>query len=290
MTGAGPAGAATVKSLLDEARRGLDGVSATSRLDAEVLLCHAAGISRTDCLAHGDRVVDAEGVERYRRAVGRRRAREPVAYIIGRREFFGLEFEVTADVLIPRPETELLVETAVSWARRGRGRQRILDLGTGSGCVAVALAVELRRLGVGAEITASDREGAALNVAARNVSRHGVEDAVRLVESDWFAALGEDRFDIIVSNPPYVPERGAVLPPELGFEPASALFGGDDGMREIRKLLRDAPARMAASGAFLCEIGFGQAEALRREFGAALVFYRDLAGVERVLQCVGSPA
>jgi release factor glutamine methyltransferase len=264
------------------ARAGID----TARLDAEVLLAHALGRSRTRLLAALRDALPDGVVEVFEPLLARRIRREPVAYITGLQEFWSLDFVVSPDVLIPRPETELMVEIAARWLReRSTARTRVADIGTGSGCIAVALAHEVP----GAEVWASDLLPAALAVARINAARLGVADRIRFVAGDLLAPLTDAApFDLICSNPPYVATADAgALQPELSYEPATALFADDEGLAVIRRLLVNAPALLARAGALLIEIGCGQADAVRA-LAADAGFGRveisaDCAGIPRVL-------
>lgn len=213
--------------------------------------------------------------------VSRRAAGEPVAYIVGSREFYGHEFRVTPDVLIPRPETELLVERALTYAA-GRPGPRVLDLGTGSGCIAVTLALEL----AGAHVVAVDRSPPALAVAQANAARLGA--AVECRVSDWYGALAPDeRYDVIVANPPYIAGADRHLDAgDLRFEPRGALTPGGDGLAALRAIIAGAPAHLVADGWLAVEHGYDQAAACRALFAAAgyldIASWRDLAGIERV--------
>ncbi|HVF49379.1 MAG TPA: peptide chain release factor N(5)-glutamine methyltransferase [Pyrinomonadaceae bacterium] len=254
-----------------------------ARREAGSLLAHVLARDRTFLLTHGDDVLAAADLEGYRRALARRARGEPLQYIRGRQEFYGLDFEVTPDVLIPRPETELLVETALELLR-DEDAPRICDVGTGSGCVAVALLHER----ADAHAIALDISRAALSVAARNAARHGVGERISFVESDCFAALdaARERFRIVVSNPPYIPAAEyAQLQREVReHEPRPALTPDDaDGLRIIRQILADALPFVEANGHLLIEIGFGQHEAV-----AALIDPRawTLLDIRRDLQSI----
>lgn len=256
----------------------------TAALDAEVLARHLLGWDRAAVITGGPDPVPADFDARYAPLVARRAAREPVAYIVGHREFWGLEFEVTTDVLIPRPETEVLVEEAITWARGHANCRRIIDVGTGSGCVAIALALEVLE----AEIIATDSSAAALAVARRNALRHGVESRITFSQTDLLDDV-EEAAELIVSNPPYVPHSDAEgLQPEVAmYEPAAALYGGEgDGLDIIRRLLAAAPKNLAGEGHLVIEFGFGQDEQVRE---AALQagwevtrMHNDLQGIPRV--------
>jgi release factor glutamine methyltransferase len=252
-------------------------------LDAEVLARHVLGWDRATLLTRGNQEASPEFDFRFAPLLHRRALREPVAHITGHREFWSLDFEVTPDVLIPRPETELIVEAAVDHARiRGEYRS-IIDLGTGSGCLAVALATEFRT----ADVTATDRSGAALAVAARNAARHGVQHRVRFVRADLLEGIAA-RADLIVSNPPYVAlADAATLPPDVvQFEPAAALFAGRDGLEVLRRIIATGAAHLSPAGVLIVEFGFGQTasvRALAEASGWGHVSLRsDLAGIPRV--------
>ena len=252
---------------------------ASPRLDAELLLAHVLELSRMDLYLAFDQPVAAADRTRYRELV-RRRAKErwPVAYLTGVREFWSMEFHVTPDVLIPRPETETLVRVAVELKPR-----RIAELGVGSGCVSAALARELPD----AEIVALDCSPAALAVARQNLARLGFGERVALIEASSLVGL-QGPFDLVVSNPPYVQASELDgLAPELRHEPRIALDGGADGLDAVRRLCLEAPALLERPGCLALEIGFGQADevaALLRRAGAAGVeTFPDLAGIPRVI-------
>ena len=232
--------------------------SALPLTEARILLGHALRAERSWIVAHGrDPVADAEAraAEAF---FARRREGEPIAYITGEREFYGLSLHVTPSVLIPRPETELVVEQALALIA-GRKTPKVLDLGTGSGAIAVSIAHARRD----AEVCASDASAEALGVASRNASRHAV--AVRLVQGDWFITLAEERFDVIASNPPYVADGDPHLAQgDLRFEPAAALLGGPDGMGCIRTIAAEARTHLVPGGWIVFEHGFDQGPACVR--------------------------
>ena len=248
-------------------------------IDADVLARHVLGWDRASLLARGRDPATDEFIRRFDVAIARRAAREPVALITGIREFWGLEFEVTRDVLIPRPETELIVETSL--AVLAETPARIADVGTGSGCLAVALAIEFPRAG----IVAGDASEPALRVARRNAIRHGVEPRISFIRSDLLEAL-PGPFDLIVSNPPYVPEREPLPPDVANYEPPGALFAGPDGLAVLRVLIPAALGCLAPGGTFIVEFGFGQADAVQALARAAgwrhVELRKDLQGIPRV--------
>lgn len=245
------------------------------RLDRELLLGRAAGLSRAQLLARPERPLDNVVLVRLGEWAARRRSGEPLAYIFGEREFWGLTLEVGPDVLVPRPETELLVELALTLVPPS---PRLLDLGTGSGALAIALARALPA----ATVTASDVSPAALDTARRNARRHGT--AVTWLCGDWFAPVA-GRFDLIVSNPPYVAEADPHLK-ALRYEPAGALVAGPDGLDAIRRIVAGAGDHLETDGILAIEHGHDQAAAVRRLLDAAgfidITTHRDLAGLDRV--------
>ena len=262
--------APTVRLLLDEAR-----ISMPLR-EARLLLRHVLGVTHAALEAHPEREVSPRETADFHTLAMRRAAGEPIAYLTGHREFYGLEFHFTPAVLIPREETELLVEIAVEKPAR-----RILDLGTGSGCLAIAVARELPR----AQVTAVDVSAAALDVARENAARHGA--TVRFVQGDWFAPLGGERFDLILANPPYVAEADPHLAQgDVRFEPRGALAAGPDGLDDIRRIAAAAAAHLVAGGRLVFEHGYDQAQAvaalLAQAGFVAIEQRRDLAGIPRV--------
>ena len=305
----------TTGALLREgAERLVAAGSATPRLDAEVLLGHAVGLGRTVVLAHSEAPVGADAARRYRANLERRAAGEPVAYLRGLKEFYGLAFQVDPRALIPRPETERLVELAhaevmrrLGAAAQGHGSRgggvssaggvsgagapplRIVDVGTGSGAVAVALAVSLRRLAAfdAVEILAVDISAVALDLARENAVGHAVADRLTFAEADL---LPGDRtaFDVVLANLPYV-QHGAIagLPRATSFEPVLALDGGPDGLDVIGRLLDLLPDALGDDGVALLEIGADQGDAIVALVAARLPGWRcevvaDLAGLPRV--------
>lgn len=253
--------------------------SVIDRIDARALLRELLGQSDAWLIAHGDEALDEAQSRQYAALVARRTAGEPVAYITGRREFHGRDFAVTPATLIPRPETEMLVELALQRAPQGG---RVLDLGAGSGCIGVTLAAERPDL----QVTLVDVSSEALDVARRNAQRWAPANTV-LLQGDWFSALGGQRYDLIVSNPPYVADGDAHLAQgDLRFEPRAALASGADGLDAIRRIVAGVPAHLEPGGLLLIEHGYDQhaaCTALLQRAGLHDVFSaRDLAGVLRV--------
>lgn len=258
------------------------------RLDAELLLSRHLGLTRAALLAQPDRLLSSAEAETLAALLARRATREPLPYILGVREFFGLCFAVDPRVLIPRPETELLVERALWLASHMSlsGPLRIADVGTGSGCIAVALAVHLSH----ALIYATDVSAEALAVAQRNAAMQGVASRIRFLWGDLLSPVPQS-VHLIVANLPYIPaQEWETLPPEVGrFEPRSALDGGSDGLDLVRRLLTQAPSYLLSGGALLLEVGAGQGETVTRRARAAfpqakVELIPDLAGHARVVQ------
>lgn len=239
--------------------------------EARLLLAEAAGLSPAAVLAFPEKELPLEVEEQFLESTRRRHAGEPVAYLLGRKEFYGLELAVNPAVLIPRPETELLVEIALQ-----KKPSTVLDLGTGSGAIALAL-----RKHLAAGVTAVEASAASLAVARRNAEKHNL--AVEFLHGEWFGPVGGRRFDMVVSNPPYVAEGDPHLE-ALRFEPRAALVSGADGLDAIREITRQAPAHLAAGGWLLLEHGLGQDEAVRALLAGwnDVQTWPDLAGIPRV--------
>jgi len=252
----------------------LDRHPGVPRLERELLLCHHLGVDRAVLIASPERVVNPACLADLDRDAGRLAAGEPLAYLTGERGFWDFTLRVTPDVLIPRPETETLVEAALERLNRG---DRVADLGTGSGAIAIALA---RSADV--TVVAVDRSPAALAVASCNAAR--LNASVTFVEGDWFDGL-QGRFQMIVANPPYVAERDPHLA-ALAHEPAQALLGGPDGLHDLRRIVRQAPSYLERDGWLLVEHGYDQADAVGALFEAAgftdIALLRDLGGQPRV--------
>ncbi|MGW8389773.1 peptide chain release factor N(5)-glutamine methyltransferase [Pseudoduganella sp. HUAS MS19] len=247
-------------------------------VDQRILVCHALGIGRTALITQSDRVLNAEEAARVAALLQRRHDGEPVAYIVGQREFFGLAFETTPAVLIPRPDTELLVELALV---RLPPRGKVLDMGTGSGAIAVAIAHSRPDAGV----TALDVSQEALAVARRNAQRNGAN--VRFLHSDWYAAVEGEQFDLIVSNPPYIADGDRHLSEgDLRFEPSGALTDFADGLSALRTIISGAQAKLAPGSWLLMEHGYDQPAAVRELLLSSgyteVQSWQDLAGIERV--------
>jgi len=251
------------------------------RLDAELLLAENLGLDRVGLYLNYDRPLQPAELARYREQIRRRAGREPLQYILGHCEFWSLSLEVTPAVLIPRPDTEVLVEEAL---RHALPDATVLDVGTGSGAIALAIATELPDC----RVTGLDRSPAALQVALQNRDAHGLQQRVEFREGDLFS-LPEGNWRLIISNPPYIPDgEMQELMPEVGrFEPAMALNGGADGLDCYRALARQAADCLAAGGWLLVEVGIGQAENVKQLFaeaGLEQIYSRDdYAGISRVV-------
>lgn len=272
-------GKRTVGDLLAQGRETLEENHAGS-LEAELLLCHIFGVGRAWLYAHGMDTVSSTQAEAYAGLLQRRQAGEPIAYIIGQREFWSLPLEVTPDVLVPRPETELLVETAL-WVLRDRGPCRVADLGTGSGAVALAIASER----TDCEVHATDISAAALSVAKANADRL-LPGRLIFHRGSWLDPL-DGAFDLIVANPPYIAEQDPHLSRgDCRFEPRVALTPGDDGLAAIAQIAADSVAYLAQGGCLAFEHGYDQGDECRRileKYGyAGIETRKDIEGRDRV--------
>lgn len=270
---------ASISGLLSRARRRLEGGSETPVLDAEILLAHVLGLPRAALRTHAERVVAADEVAHFETLVERRRAGEPVAYLTGRRDFWTLELAVGPAVLVPRPETECLVEAALECLRT-TSAPAVLDLGTGSGAIALALAAERPD----AAVSAVEASAAALAIARANAASAGIAN-VSFLQGDWFAPVADRRFDCIVANPPYLAESDPHLA-GLGHEPRGALVAGPTGLEALADIVKSAGGHLRPGGWLLLEHGAGQGAAVRSLCAAAGLLdprtLADLAGLDRV--------
>jgi release factor glutamine methyltransferase len=274
----------SIRSAISEGARALDAAGVNeARKEATSLMSHALESDRTFVIAHAEDELNELRLQTFRSLIKRRAQREPLQYLTGHQEFYNLDFEVTPDVLIPRAETEIIVEVALDVCRDERA-PFIADIGTGSGCIVISLLHELRD----ARAMATDLSLKALQVAQRNAKRHNVIDRLVLVEADGFAPPRESHeFSLIVSNPPYVTEHEfADLQPEVrDYEPRTALVSGEDGLAHIRMLLRAAPPHLQCGGYFIFEIGFGQSDAVGRlidqELWSVIEVRKDLQNIPR---------
>ncbi|HXG41731.1 MAG TPA: peptide chain release factor N(5)-glutamine methyltransferase [Dehalococcoidia bacterium] len=276
----------TLREALRKGRRLLEAIDPDeAAIEAEALLCHVLGVDRAGLYARLPDPLPRQQCRAFFRLVRRRLAREPLAYILGRREFYGLTLEVTSAVAIPRPETELLVEAAISWLAGKAGTVLAADVGTGSGAIALALAAQgppsLR-------VVATDLSAAAVEVACRNARRLGLAERVEFVLSDLLSPF-RGTFHLVVANLPYVPTSELeAAPPEVRREPRLALDGGPDGLRVIARLLEQVPPLLSPGGLLLLEMAPHQSEALTAMAqaalpGARLEVLRDLSGRQRAL-------
>lgn len=251
-------------------------------IESEVLLGYLLGIDRTRLLASLDADISPEQRQNFMKLVARRSKGEPTAYITGHREFYGLDFNVNPQVLIPRPETELLVDRAISLCREYK-YNKIADIGTGCGAIAVSLAVTMP----GIHIYATDISDGVLRVAGQNAAKHGAEDRIKFLKGELLEPLPEP-VDLIIANLPYVRQREIPAKGPLSYEPASALNGGEEGLDKIGGLCRGAGSKLNSNGSLLLEIGQGQGEAvkviLHKYFPLAdIEIEKDLAGIERMV-------
>jgi release factor glutamine methyltransferase len=287
-TGTAPPKSWTIGSLvkwaIDDFRaRGIE----NPRLDAELLVAHALGIDRMRVILDGDRPLQGAELTKLRDLVKRRRSYEPIAYLRGTREFYGLEFRVDKRVLVPRPDTETLVDAALARTTHVSMSMRQLDLCTGSGCVAIAMA----RQRPTAQVYASDVSADALAVARDNALRLGAYN-VAFAQGDLFAAFAGKRFDVVTANPPYIPTGDlATLQPDVrDHEPRLALDGGEDGLAIVRRIITEAPQHLEPGGLLAIEIGAGEAEAtvasLERAGFLDVRMHRDIARIERVVSAI----
>jgi len=270
---------ASAGEVLQAARVRLISTSQYPRRDAELILAHVLGCDQTALLIHPERLLSPVEADQFESLLKRRLADEPVQYLTGTQEFFGLLFEVTPDVLIPRPETEHLVEAVLERFDR-EANVRIVDVGTGSGAIAIALAHALPR----SRVTAVDLYPAALEVARRNAQRHGVIDRVTLRQSDLLAAASAAEFDVVVSNPPYIADGEKLEPQVANYEPRFALYAGPTGLEAYERLIPQACKVLKPRGWLIMEIGYGQRPALEALLGgwSEVSFVPDLQGIPRV--------
>jgi len=248
---------ATVGQCIGRAKEKLKSASTTAELDARILFRHLSGLSDVDLILKTDLPVDSALASKFEQLVEQRAEGMPVAYLTGTKEFWSLELKVTPATLIPRPETELLVETVLELIPEDQAFS-IADLGTGSGAIALAIAKERP----GCHIIATDISHATLAVAAENAAACGL-DNIEFIHSDWFGALGEHRFDVILANPPYIDmDNDEYDAAEIGFEPAAALFSENDGLAAISRIIGQAPAFLNANGWIVLEHGNAQSHAV----------------------------
>lgn len=269
---------------LDHIRQRLQPGSETASLDAQVLLAHVLGRPRTWVLSHPEAELNDEQERVLESALGRLESGEPLPYVLGYWGFYGLTFALSPQVLIPRPETEILVDEALEWLSSHPGRRRAADVGAGSGCISVALARNVPDL----LVLACDVSAGALQIAWRNVRRHGLVDRLVCVQANLLPAAGRS-LDLVCANLPYIPTGELQSLPVSRYEPWSALDGGPDGLDHIRRLLAVAPQLLAEEGLLLLEIGASQGAAIMKMArecfpGGDVSVLRDLAGHDRLLR------
>ncbi|WP_031434808.1 peptide chain release factor N(5)-glutamine methyltransferase [Methylomarinum vadi] len=279
---------ADIQSLLADACASLEGISESPLLDAEILLCHCLHKPRTYLRTWPEKIPTQAQREAFRQLLAQRRQGLPIAYIVGKREFWSREFEVTPDVLIPRPDTELLVELSLQLIPP-KQPARLIDLGTGSGIIAITLAAERPE----AQVTASDRSQAALKIAHANAERYRLRN-IRFVESNWFEAIAEHDFDLVVSNPPYIAADDPHLRRgDVRHEPEYALISPEQGLRDIRTLAQQARQHLNKGGHLLIEHGYNQQHAVQEIFASChyqqIETHRDLSGNPRVTSGIWRP-
>lgn len=256
----------------------------TPRLDAELILSHALGLDRVGLYINFDRPLTKEELERVRELVKRRRKREPISYITGKKEFYGLELIIRPGVLIPRPETELLVEAVLKYSRSGA---KILEIGSGSGAISVALGINLKEV----QITTIDKSRVAFEVTKENIAKYKLEDKVKVynMSMEEFFKTKKTEFDIVVSNPPYIPTKEIdTLAPEIRlYEPREAIDGGEDGLFFIKKLLEGVGSVLKKGGHLIIEFGDGELEGVKLLFKKnnfeIIEVVKDLAKLDRVI-------
>ena len=260
--------------------------SPSARLDTEIILSFVLNVQRSRLYSHPESELTAEQSAKFKHLISERKKSVPVAYLTGTKEFYGLDFTVNPDVLIPRPETELIIEEALKFAT-GKNNISILDLCTGSGCIAITLAHELKKKNISAKIIASDISEKALEVARANATNHAVSNNISFIHSDLFSSIPKQEFNLIVSNPPYVNAALNDLSPELKFEPALALYAQDRGLAVIQKISESVFDYLSLGSLLLIEIGSEQAEFSRTLFNRQkenLEILKDLSAKDRVIK------
>lgn len=276
-----------IREAQDALRRQLSAVSDTAFIDAQVLLASILEKPRAWVIAYPEHWLNASQVQALYRVMDRLESGEPVPYILGKWEFYGLDFIVTPAVLIPRPETELLVDCALNWLRANPNRRRAADIGTGSGCIAIALAAKISDLAV----VASDISMAALTVASQNIAQHRLENRIHLVQLDLLSAVSptpQKKFDLVCANLPYIPQGTLDTLDRLRWEPVRALNGGESGTEFIQRLLAELPQSINPGGLILLEIEASQGAQVRSLVEEALSassvkLQHDLAGRDRLV-------
>lgn len=279
----------SIQDLLQNATRKLSTTSSTAQLDAEVLLCHCLGKNRSYLRTWPDKQITHEQLTAYRTCIEKRRLGMPVAYLTGEREFWSRNFNVSPDVLIPRPDSELLIELSLAHIPPNLAA-RIIDLGTGSGILAVTLAAERPN----SEVIATDISAKAIKMARQNALKFNL-DNIHFIESNWFDAVTQSNFDLVISNPPYIAaEDPHLLEGDLRFEPDTALVSADNGLKDIRILVEQAALHLKNNGVLLIEHGYQQQNAVQSIFEALnyrnICTHRDLSGLPRVTSGLRNPS
>lgn len=280
---------ASVADLLRKAVEDLRGKTETPRLDAELILAHLLSCSKINLITNQDRKVRNDVAEKFFSLIGRRVKKEPIAYLINQKEFFSLDFYVNEDVLIPRPETEIIVEEILRISQKYKDSNiSIIDCGTGSGCIAISIADTLRKCGTDFSVLALDHSEKSLQIAKLNAKKNNVEEYITFICSDWLNSIAADeKFDFIVANPPYIDRGDTGIAPQILFEPHSALFSGKNGTADIEQLIPQAANLLHKDGCFLCEIGETQGMMvleLATSYFAQIDLIKDLSGKDRVLR------
>ena len=274
-----------VEDLLRDISDQLSNFSDSPRLDAEIIISYVLEIPRLKIITGSKTEISTNKVNKIQKLVERRVQGEPVAYLVGKKEFFGIGFKVNSSVLVPRPETELLVERAIEISEDLDRSVKVLDLGTGSGCISVALAVELRKQQVDFSITAVDVSKEALEVARNNALVNQVE--IEFIESNWFSSI-TGSFDLIVSNPPYIAIGDTRVSRETQSEPKNALYSGEKGLDDVFKIIDEASEYLDIKGSLLIEIGSDQTEGIESYINSkglyTLKVHKDLAGLNRFVE------
>ena len=274
-----------IKDLLEATIRRLGSFSDTPQLDAQVLLAHIIQKPRTWVIAHPEHALGKEKRENFELALKKLEVGEPFPYVLGKWDFFGLEFDITKDVLIPRPETELLVEKAITWLKAHPEKRNIADIGTGSGIIAIAIAKHIPD----ASILATDISTAALWVAKCNAEKFNAQDRIEFAECDLLPESDAKGFDLLCSNPPYIPSGALRELPIFGREPTLALDGGADGLEIYRRLFKLVPDRLAADGMILLEteasLGIKVLSLAYDTFtDVSIHLHQDLTGRDRLIE------
>lgn len=269
----------TLKEAVEFASTKLSSISDSARLDAQLLICHTCNVEQTFIIAHPEQLLTEQQTELFNLALTRRSKGEPLAYITGNKEFWSLEFAVNQHTLIPRPETELLVELALQVIEDIKS-PRILDLGTGSGAIAITIAKERNDCA----LTATDISPLALEVAERNANKHKTN--INFLQSNWYQQLSENNFDLIVSNPPYIAAGDTELDNHVAeHEPSNALISNENGLSDLQLIISGAKKYLSNKGCLIVEHGFQQAELIHQSFKQhdfhAIQSYKDLAGLDR---------